>query len=135
MTIRSSMMAPGIASVVSMLSVATASADGWFVLGEKAITSNSTTAEIKAEQGKVWTEYIKKTKISVEGADVEIQNVLLNWNFAEDDTLTNVGVLKAGGESAPKDAPMREANLMSVTVNYKLLNGATQANLKVWGYD
>jgi len=129
------MLALGVASVVSMWSVATASADEWFVLGEKAITPKSTTVEIKAEQGKVWKEDVKKAKISVEGADVEIQKVLFNWNFAEDDTVTNVGVLKAGGESAPKDAPTREATLMSVTVNYKLLNGATLANLKVWGYD
>ena len=83
----------------------------------------------------MWKEDVKKTKLSVEGADVEISKVLLNWNFAEDDTITNIGVLKAGKESAPKDAPTREATLMSVTVNYKLLNGATQANLKVWGYD
>jgi len=135
MKVRSSMVALGVASVVLMWTAATASADQWFVLGEKAITSSTTTAEIKAEQGKMWKEDVKKTKISVEGADVEIQKVLLNWNFAEDDIITNVGVLKAGKESAPKDAPTREATLMSVTVNYKILNGATMANLKVWGYD
>ena len=135
MKVRSLMVGLGVASVVLMWSAATARADEWFVLGEKAITSSTTTAEIKAEQGKLWKEDVKKTKISVEGADVEIQKVLLNWNFAEDDTITNVGVLKAGGETAPKDAPTREATLMSVTVSYKLLNGATTANLKVWGYD
>ena len=109
--------------------------DEWFVLGEKTIKSTDPSAEIKAEEGKMWKEDVKKTKISVEGADVEITKVVLHWNNRKDDTITNVGVVKAGGQTAAKDAPGREATLMSVTVKYKILNSAPTATLKVWGYD
>ena len=91
--------------------------------------------KITAEDGKWIKEDIKKTKISVEGADVEISKVVLHWNNRPDDTVCNVGILKAGGQTAPKDAPGREATLMSVAVQYKILNDATSATLKVWGYD
>ena len=83
----------------------------------------------------MWKEDIKKTKISVEGADVEITKVVLRWKGKKDDTITNVGVLKSGGTTAEKDAPGREATLMSVGVQYKILNNKPTATIKVWGYD
>jgi hypothetical protein len=43
--------------------------------------------------------------------------------------------LKSGGTTAEKDAPGREATLMSVGVQYKILNSKPTATLKVWGYD
>jgi hypothetical protein len=74
-------------------------------------------------------------KISVEGADVQITSLVLHWDNRPDDTLTNVGVLKSGGQTAAKDAPGRKGRLKSVTVQYKILGGAPTANLQVWGFD
>ena len=91
--------------------------------------------DIKAEAGKMWKEDIKKTKISVEGADVEITKVVLRWKGKKDDTITKVGVVKSGGATAEKDAPGREATLLSVGVQYKILNNKPTATVKVWGYD
>ena len=127
----------GLASVVLLIAlVGSASAkDQWFVLGEKAVKSMDPSAEIKAEEGKMWKEDIKKTKISVEGADVEITKVVLRWKGKKDDTITKMGVVKSGGTTAEKDAPGREATLMSVAVQYKILNSKPTATLKVWGYD
>ncbi len=127
----------GLASVVLLIAlVGSASAkDQWFVLGEKAVKSMDPSADIKAEEGKMWKEDIKKTKISVEGADVEITKVVLRWKGKKDETITNVGVLKSGGTTAEKDAPGREATLLSVGVQYKILNSKPTATIKVWGYD
>jgi hypothetical protein len=125
----------GLASVVLLAALGSASADQWFVLGEKVVKSMDPSAEIKAEEGKMWKEDIKKTKITAEGADVEITKVVLRWKGKKDDTITNVGVLKSGGTTAEKDAPGREATLMSVGVQYKILNSKPTATLKVWGYD
>jgi hypothetical protein len=125
----------GLASVVLLAALGSASADQWFVLGEKVVKSMDPNAEIKAEEGKMWKEDIKRTKISVEGADVEITKVVLRWKGRKDDTITKVGVVKSGGETAPKDAPGREATLTSVAVQYKILDNKPTATLKVWGYD
>ena len=126
----------GLASVVLLVALGSASAkDEWFVLGEKAIKSMDPSAEIKAEEGKMWKEDIKKTKITAEGADVEITKVVLRWKGRKDDTLTKVGVVKSGGATAEKDAPGREATLLSVGVQYKILNNKPTATIKVWGYD
>ena len=125
----------GLASVVLLAALGSASADEWFVLGEKVVKSMDPSTDIKAEEGKMWKEDIKKTKISVEGADVEITKVVLRWKGRKDDTITKVGVLKSGGATAEKDAPGREATLMSVGVQYKILNNKPAATLKVWGYD
>jgi hypothetical protein len=110
-------------------------ADQWFVMGEKTIKATDPSTEITAEGDKWLKEDIKKAKISVEGADVEIAKVVLHWNNARDDTVSNVGVVKWGGFTAEKDAPGHEATLMSVAVQYKILNNAPAATIKVWGYD
>jgi hypothetical protein len=127
----------GVASVVLVGAVGTAiAADEWSVLAEQTLKSENPSVEIKGEEGKLWKEDIKKTKLSVDGADVEISKVVLHWNNRPDDTIDNVGVLKSGGETAPKEAPGGlEADLLSVTVDYKILNDAPTANLKVWGFD
>ena len=125
----------GLASVVLLAALGSASADEWFVLSEKPIKSMDPSTEIKAEAGKFWKEDIKKTKITVEGADVEITKVMLRWKGKKDDTITKVGVLKSGGATAEKDAPGREATLTSVAVQYKILDNKPTATLKVWGYD
>ena len=126
----------GLAAVVLLVALGSASAkDEWFVLGEKVLKTMDPSADIKAEEGKMWKEDIKKTKISVEGADVEITKVVLRWKGKKDDTLTKVGVVKSGGATAEKDAPGREATLLSVGVQYKILNNKPTATIKVWGYD
>jgi len=109
-------------------------ADEWFILGEQSIKSADPSVEIKSE-GDRWKKDIKQVKFSVEGADVEISKVVLKWDNRRDDTITNIGVVKSGGQTAPKDAPGRKARLTSVAVQYKILGSAPTANLKVWGFD
>jgi len=130
------MRALALASVVLVGAIGIAiAADQWSVMGQKTLKSTDPSTEITAEEGKWIKEDIKKVKLSVEGADVEISKVVLHWNNARDDTITNVGVVKWGGFTAEKDAPGHEATLMSVAVQYKILNNAPTATLKVWGYD
>jgi hypothetical protein len=109
-------------------------ADEWFVLGQQEIKATDPSAEIKSQGGR-WEKDIKQMRISVEGADVEIAKVVLKWDNRRDDTIANVGVLKSGGQTAPKDAPGRKGRLTAVTVQYKILGGAPTANLKIWGFD
>jgi hypothetical protein len=124
-----------VASVIMMGAVGSArAADEWFVLSEKTIKSADPSVEIKSE-GNRWQKDVKQVKISVEGADVQITKVVLNWDNRRDDTITDVGVLKSGGQTAPKDAPGRTGRLTAVTVQYKILGDAATANLKVWGFD
>jgi hypothetical protein len=78
---------------------------------------------------------VKQMKMSVEGADVELTKVVLQWDNRRDDTLTDLGVLKAGGSTTPKDAPGRKGRLTAVTVQYKIVGAAPTAVLKIWGYD
>jgi hypothetical protein len=59
----------------------------------------------------------------------------LQWDNRADDTLTNLGVLKAGGATTPQDAPGRKSRLTAVTVEYKIMGDAPTAVVKVWGYD
>jgi len=125
----------GAASVVLMGAAGSArAADEWYVLGEKTLKSSDPSTEIKSK-GDRWEHDIKRMKISVQGADVEITKVVLHWDGRPDDTVSNVGVLKSGGETAPKDAPGLKARLSSVVVQYKILGGAATATLKLWGFD
>ena len=129
-------VALGLAAVVLMGTVGTAAAkDQWFVLGEMTIKSTDPSARITAEEGKWIKEDVKDVRISVEGADVELNKVILHWNNRPDDTEWNVGTVKAGGQTAPASAPGHEGTLKSVTINYKILGDKTSAKVKVWGYD
>jgi hypothetical protein len=109
-------------------------ADEWFVLGQQTLKSTDPSVEIKSEGGR-WKKDVKQVKISVDGADVQITKVVLQWDNRKDDTLTDVGTVKSGGQTAPTDAPGRKARLKAVTVQYKILGDAPTANLKVWGFD
>ena len=115
------------------VNIATA-ADEWFVLGQQTLKTADPSVEIKSEGGR-WKKDVKQVKISVDGADVQITKLVLQWDNRKDDTLTDVGTLKAGGQTAPADAPGRKGRLKAVTVQYKILNGAPTAELKVWGFD
>ena len=127
----------GLASALLLaVGIGTASAkDTWILLSEKTVKSTDPSTEIKAEEGKMWKEDVKRAKLSVEGADVQITNVVFHWKGGKNETIPNVGVVKAGGETAAKDAPTREATLLSVSVQYKILNDKPNATIKVWGYD
>ena len=125
-----------VASVMLLFAFGTASAaDKWILLGEKVIKSTDPSTEIQGEAGKTFKEDVKRAKLSVEGADVQITNVVFHWKGGKNETIPNVGVVKAGGETAAKDAPTREATLLSVSVQYKILNDKPTATIKVWGYD
>ena len=126
----------GLASIMSMGVVGTAGAkDEWFVLGEQTIKNTDPSVRITAEEGKWIKEDVKDVRLSVEGADVEINKVILHWNNRPDDTEWNVGTIKAGGQTAAASAPGHEGTLKSVTINYKILGDKTSAKVKVWGYD
>jgi len=130
------MRAVALASVVLMGVIGSASAaDQWFVMGEKILRSNDPSTTVTAEEGKWKKEDVKKVKLSVEGADVEITKVVLHWNNARDATIEKVGVVKSGGSTGEQDAPGHEATLDSLAIQYKILGGALQATLKIWGYD
>jgi hypothetical protein len=126
----------GVASIIVMGVVSTAGAkDEWFVLSEQTIKASDPSVKITAEEGKWIKEDVKDVRLSVEGADVEIKKVILHWNNRPDETEWNVGVVKAGGQTAAKSAPGHEGTLGSVTVNYKILGDAPTAKVKVWGFD
>ena len=126
----------GVTSILVMGFAGTAGAkDEWFVLSEQTIKSADPSVRITAEEGKWVKEDVKDVKISVEGADVDIKKVTLHWNNRPDETEWNVGVVKAGGQTAAKSAPGHEGTLGSVTINYKILGDAPTAKVKVWGFD
>ena len=135
MKVRSLVTSLAVASVVLMGTVGSArAADQWFILGEQTIKSVDQGVTIKSQGGR-WTKDVKQMRIGVEGADVEIRKVVLGWDNRPDDTITDIGVLKAGGKMTPKDAPGRKARLTSVTVEYKIASNAPTAVLKVEGFD
>ena len=85
-------------------------ADEWFVLGQQTIKSSDPSATIKSEAGRLKKD-VKQVKISVDGADVQITKLVLSWDNRADDTLTDVGVVKSGGQTAPANAPGRKGRL------------------------
>ena len=122
------------ATFIGAVGCATAAGDQWFVLGQQTIQAADPSTEIKSTGGR-WDKDVKEVNLSAEGADVQITNLVLHWDNRRDDTLTDVGTLKSGGQTAPKNAPGRKGRLTSVTVQYKILGDAPTATLKVWGYD
>jgi len=128
------LMASLVVAVLLLISAASRAADEWFVLSEQTIKSVDQGVEMKSAGGR-WKTKVKQVKISVEGADVEITKAVLSWDNRPDETITDIGVLKAGGSTTPKDAPGRKARLTAVTVQYKIVGDAPTAVLKVLGYD
>jgi len=122
------------ASAVLLGTVGSARADEWFVMGSQALKSADSSVEIKT-QGNRWQKDVKQVKLAVEGADVEITQVVLGWDNCSDDTLTDVGTLKSGGQTAPKDAPGRKGRLKSVKIQYKILGDKPTATVKILGFD
>jgi hypothetical protein len=135
MRVRCAMGVLALASVVLLGAVGSARADKWIELGKQTLRSTDPSATIKGEKGKLFKEDVKATKLTVDGADVEISKIEYHWNNRPDVTMVNVGVIKSGGQTNPKDAPAREATLNSVTVHYKILNNAPTATVTLWGFD
>ena len=99
------------ASVILLGAMGSArAADQWFVMGEQALNSADSSAEIKSQGGR-WKKDVKQVRLSVEGADVQILKVVLGWDNRPDTTLNAVGTVKAGGQTAPTDAPGRKGRL------------------------
>ena len=109
-------------------------AEEWFVLGEQPLKAVDQGVEIKSQGGRMQKD-VKQVKLSVDGADVELKKVVLHWDNRADDTLTNLGVLKACCSPPPQDAPGRKGWLTAVTVEYTIVGEAPTALVKVWGYD
>ena len=123
-----------VAASIVLLGNSVQAADKWFVMGEQAIKATDPSAEIKTAGGR-WKKDVKQVKLSVEGADVQMTSVVLGWDNRADDTMTNVGTIKSGGQTAAKDAPGRKGRLKSVKMQYKILGKAQGATVKVWGLD
>jgi len=121
------------ASIVLLGTVDGAIINKWFVMGEQTLNSTDPSVEIKTTGGR-WNKDVKKVKLSVEGADVQMIKVVLGWDNRADDTLA-VGTIKAGGQTAPKDAPGLKGRLKSVKIQYKILGKAPTATVKIWGFD
>lgn len=108
-------------------------ADQWFVMGQQTLNATDPSAEIKTEGGR-FKKDVKQVRLAVEGADVQMLKVVLGWDNRADDTLA-VGTVKAGGMTAPKDAPGRKGRLKSVKMQYKILGNKPTATVKVMGLD
>ena len=72
--------------------------------------------------------------LAVEGADVQITKVVLRWDNRADTTLA-AGTIKAGGQTAPTDAPGRKGRLTATVIQYKILGKKDTATVKVLGLD
>jgi len=120
------------ASVI-LLGGSAIAADQWFVMGQQTLNATDPSAEIKTEGGR-FKKDVKQVRLAVEGADVQMLKVVLGWDNRADDTLA-VGTIKAGGMTAPKDAPGRKGRLKSVKMQYKILGNKPTATVKVMGLD
>jgi len=109
-------------------------ADEWFLLGERTIKASDQGVEIETEGG-LFNRRVKKIKLSVEQADVEITKLGLHYSMRSDEEITNIGVVKAGGQITPIDAPGLKANFKSASVTYKILGDKETAVIKIWGFD
>ena len=108
-------------------------ADQWFVMGEQAIKATDPSVEIKSSGGR-WKKDVKQVRLAVEGADVQITKIVLRWDNRPDTTLAG-GTIKAGGMTAPQDAPGRKGRLTATVIQYKILGKAQTATVKVMGLD
>ena len=122
------------ASVILLGTVSSAkAADKWFVMGEQTLKSADPSAEIKSSGGR-WKKDVKQVRLAVEGADVQITKVVLRWDNRADTTLA-AGTIKAGGQTAPTDAPGRKGRLTATVIQYKILGKKDTATVKVLGLD
>ena len=107
--------------------------DQWFVLGEQDISAADPSVTIKSQGGR-WDKDVKQVRIAVTGADVQVTKLVLSWDNRPDDTMTDVGTIKSGGQTAPYNAPGIKGRLTGATISYTI-KGAKTAHIKVMGYD
>ena len=69
-------------------------------------------------------------RMIVEGAEVELTKVVLQWDNRRDDTIKDFRPVSRGS-TTPKDAPGRKGRLTAVTVEYKIVGEAPDGLLKV----
>jgi hypothetical protein len=62
-------------------------------------------------------------------------SAVLGWDNRPDTTLNAVGTVKAGGQTAPTDAPGRKGRLTWTKIQYKILGKAPTATVKIMGLD
>ena len=133
MKIKIQSMATAFVVAASVVLLGTASsakaADKWFVMGEQTLKSADPSAEIKSSGGR-WKKDVKQVRLAVEGADVQITKVVLRWDNRADTTLA-AGTIKAGGQTAPTDAPGRKGRLTATVIQYKILGKKDTATVKV----
>ena len=122
-----------VAVSVVLLGSSAIAADKWFVMGEQTLKSADPSAEIKSSGGR-WKKDVKQVRLAVEGADVQITKVVLRWYNRADTTLA-AGTIKAGGQTAPTDAPGRKGRLTATVIQYKILGKKDTATVKVLGLD
>ena len=122
-----------VAVSVVLLGSSASAADKWFVMGEQTLKSTDPSAEIKSSGGR-WKKDVKQVRLAVEGADVQISKVVLRWDNRPDTTLA-AGTIKAGGQTAPTDAPGRKGRLTATVIQYKILGKKDTATVKVLGLD
>jgi hypothetical protein len=122
-----------VAVSVVLLGSSASAADKWFVMGEQTLNATDPSAEIKSSGGR-WKKDVKQVRLAVEGADVQISKVVLRWDNRPDTTLA-AGTIKAGGQTAPTDAPGRKGRLTATVIQYKILGKAPTATVKVMGLD
>ena len=103
-----------VASVVLLGTVDGAIINKWFVMGEQTIEVPPIPRGDKAT-GRAMKQDVKKVKLSVEFADFQMIKVVLGWDNCPYYTLP-VGTIKAGGQTAPKDAPGLKGRLTSVKI-------------------
>ena len=60
------------------------------MLGEQTIKSVDPSVNINSE-GNWWEKDVKSVKLSAEGADVDIEKVVLHWDNRRDDTVSDIG--------------------------------------------
>ena len=109
-------------------------ADKWFEMGQATLNKADSSAEIKMQGGR-WKKDVKQVRLAVEGGDVQLQKVVLGWDNRADDTMAALGTVKAGGMTAPKDAPGRKGRLTWVKIQYKIAGKGDSATVKVMGLD
>ena len=102
-------------------------------MGEQTINATDPSVEIKSEGGR-WKHASSRSRLAVEGADVQITKIVLRWDNRPDTTLAG-GTVKAGGQTAPQDAPGRKGRLTATVIQYKILGKAPTATVKILGLD
>ena len=102
-------------------------------MGEQTLNATDPSVEIKSSGGR-WKKDVKQVRLAIEGADVQITKIVLRWDNRPDTTLAG-GTVKAGGQTAPQDAPGRKGRLTATVIQNKILGKAQTATVKILGLD